>query len=66
MTDTQTDLWLQPCVHGRARLLSLAAHGCAQLKLKAVHGCARLTTISEKSSEKEMVPVEFLFKVTVY
>ena len=33
------DLWLQPCVHRCARLLSLATHGCARLKLKAARLC---------------------------
>ena len=49
------DLWLQPCVHGCARLLSVATHGCARLKFKMAHSCARLTSVSEKSSCKEMV-----------
>ena len=47
-------------VHGCAWPLSAATHGCARLKLKAALGCAHLTTISEKSSCKEMVLVEFL------
>ena len=43
---SRSDMWLQPCVYGCARLLSPDMHGCARRDLKVAHACARLSSTS--------------------